>query len=796
MCSICFDKQSFTSENVATVDGGLGNGGNYSNNYINSLVWDGGWSGTVNYTIDDGYYGGDGFAAPIISAIHRAYSSYEKVCGIDFNYVSVGDANVDIIFFETTNAYMKMITGLDWVLGVSEIPGESDIVYYDSIYGVNRYLFGDDIICTGISSTMYESFTHGYNTFQKGGYDYVTIIHEIGHSLGLAHPHDGGGDSSIMPGVDNSSDKGDNNLNQGIFTTMSYVDGYQSLYPDHNYLNHVYYSNDIAEFGYQATPMAFDIAALQELYGTTSNETGDNTYTLFSSNTPGATWWECIWDTGGTDKISNYGVSTACTIDLTAATLVNGDTKAGGAASYVSGVVGGFTIANGVIIENADGGNGNDTLIGNSSNNILNGYAGNDTMIGGLGNDTYYVDSSSDVVTESSGQGTDTVKSSSISLNLSNYSNVENLTLTGSSNLNLTGNSSANTLTGNSGNNIIDGGTGIDTMIGGAGNDTYYVDSSSDVVTENSGEGTDTIQSSATLTIAANVENLTLTGSSAINGTGNTLSNTITGNGANNILSGGNGYDTLIGGDGNDTLNGGNGNDILVGGLGDDTFVVNTTRDTVTEALDEGTDTIQSSVTFTIATNVENLILTGGAAINGTGNTLSNTITGNGANNILSGGNGYDTLIGGDGNDTLNGGGGGDVLSGDSGDDTLNGGNGNDILVGGYGYDTLIGGSGRDIFLFNTSIGVDFDTLLDFDIRYDKIRLDSGIFWSLSSGIIEDNFVYGNGATASEADHHLILDTADNSLYYDADGSGAGAMVHFATLNVVISHTSFDLVPY
>ncbi len=295
------------------------------------------------------------------------------------------------------------------------------------------------------------------------------------------------------------------------------------------------------------------------------------------------------------------------------------------------------------------------TLTGNSGNNVLDGGAGNDTMVGGAGNDTYIVDSLSDVVTEASSAGTDTIQAN-LTYTIASLTNVENLTLTGSAAINATGNTLANVLTGNSGNNRIDGGSGNDTMIGGAGNDTYVFNVATDVVTENANEGIDTIETGVTLSIAsvANVENITLTGTSAINATGNTLDNVLLGNSANN---------TLTGGAGNDRLDGGAGNDTMVGGTGNDTYVVNVSTDVVTENLNEGNDTVESSITYTIAslTNLENITLTGSTAINATGNASANALIGNSGVNVLTGGAGNDTLDGAAGNDSLVGGTGNDT---------------------------------------------------------------------------------------------------------------------------------------
>jgi len=213
------------------------------------------------------------------------------------------------------------------------------------------------------------------------------------------------------------------------------------------------------------------------------------------------------------------------------------------------------------------------------------------------------------------------------------------------------------------------------TFTGGDGDDTYYVGSPDVAIVEASGgrSGTDTVRATSSYTLPTNVEKLFLDGSRTIDGSGNAGANTITGNGKANLLAGLAGDDTLSGGGGNDTLDGGTGRDSMSGGSGDDTYVVDSRNDAIVEARGGGTDTVRSTVTYTVAANVEKLVLTGRNAINGTGNDLGNAITGN------------------DGRNTL---------TGLAGNDTLSGGAGDDRLVGGAGRDTLTGGSGKDVFVF------------------------------------------------------------------------------------------------
>jgi len=378
------------------------------------------------------------------------------------------------------------------------------------------------------------------------------------------------------------------------------------------------------------------------------------------------------------------------------------------------------------------GNSGANTLSGGAGDDTLNGGAGADLLSGGTGNDTYYVDHTSDVVNEAANAGIDTVQASA---GYTLAANVENLTLIGTAAINGTGNALDNTLTGNTGANILNGGAGADTLIGGLGNDIYVVDTAGDVIVEAEGEGTDLVQSSVTYTLAANVENLTLTGAAALTGTGNDLANVLTGNSGAN------------------TLNGGAGADTLIGGAGNDTYVVDDIVDVVTEAIGAGTDTVQTSVNYSLSVNVENLTLTGADAISGTGNGLANMIIGNAAANMLSGDSGDDTLDGGASDDTLAGGLGNDlyvvdgtadavlemagegtdtvqalvnyslsgnvenltlisvdaisgtgnnlanVITGNSATNVLSGGDGDDTLNGGAGSDSLIGGAGNDVFV-------------------------------------------------------------------------------------------------
>lgn len=418
---------------------------------------------------------------------------------------------------------------------------------------------------------------------------------------------------------------------------------------------------------------------------------------------------------------------------------------------------------------------GNDRINGNTGNNTLDGSLGVDTLAGGAGNDTYIVDTLGETVIEAENEGADTVRSvGSFTLG----AHVENLVLTGAAPANgmgntlenlLQGNGWANQLSGLEGNDTLIGGVGSDTLIGGPGDDRYIVSDTADTVTETEGQGTDIVESSVSVTLAAHVEHLVLSGQAAINGTGNDLGNEITGNANANVLDGGSGKDTLRGGGGNDTYLS-DGTDVIIEGAG------------------AGIDTVQASASTTLGAHLEKLVLTGTNTSSGTGNGLGNSLSGNSASNALNGLAGRDTLAGGEGNDTLMGGGGNDLLHGDAGADRLLGGTGADTLSGGLGNDTLSGAGGPDVFVFDTALSAtaNLDTVTFFAPGADKISLDDDVFGALTGAgtVAAEQFLAAPGAKqALTAEHRLIYNTNTGVLYYDADGSGSGSTaIAFAVL--------------
>jgi serralysin len=449
-----------------------------------------------------------------------------------------------------------------------------------------------------------------------GGNGYATLIHEIGHALGLKHPHTG--DYVLTSDLDREP-----------CTVMSYT-----MHSQTNVVmsgDYSYFTNYVRA----ATLMPLDMEALQYLYGANqAANTGNDVYRWEVNQE----FLETIWDAGGKDAIDcsnqiygNYislapGSSSSIGLRQTNAAIRDAMNLADWITSFPSDIYTGkdnLAIAKGVIIENAVGGSGNDTLLGNTVNNQLTGNAGNDILLGDSGWDNLAGGDGLDSL--EGGYGNDTL-----------YGNLDNDTLSGGGGNDslyggwgddvLYGGAGKDSLSGAGNNDTLTGGADADTMSGGAGNDLYSVDNAGDRVVELANEGVDTVYAAVSHTLAANVEHLALTGASAINGTGNALANLITGNSVRNVLSGLDADDTLRGADGNDSLYGGLGWDRLEGGNGWD-------------RLDGG---------------------------NG-----NDTLYGNIGNDNLNGGAGNDSLYGGWGDDSLYGGAGKDSLKGEGGNDVF-----------------------------------------------------------------------------------------------------------------------------
>ncbi|WP_281421953.1 M10 family metallopeptidase C-terminal domain-containing protein, partial [Rhizobium aethiopicum] len=526
-----------------------------------------------------------------------------------------------------------------------------------------------------------------------GNYAGHTLAHELGHALGLKHAHES--DVANPTVVPNAYDS----LEYTIMTYHTYVGDSLSGYK---------YEHD----GAPQTFMMLDIAALQEMYGADyTTNSGDTVYKWnpnqgityvsgVAAITPAANRiFATIWDGGGIDTYDLSAYTTALKIDL----------RAGGYSVFSQGQL-------------ADLGGGPN-----------NGYAR-----GNIFNALLYQDNVASLIENvKAGSGNDTVTGNE----------ADNT---------LWGNAGNDTLTGDSGNDTLDGGAGIDKLSGGVGDDIYIVDNASDTVIENANEGTDTVRTTRSYTLSANVENLTYTGTTTFIGEGNAAANVITG------------------GTGSDWLDGEAGDDTLIGGAGDDTYEVDSLGDVVVEAADGGTDKIRTDLAaYSLAdiANVENLSFVGNANFTGVGNSLDNVITGGLGDDTLSGGAGNDTLNGTWGNDSLAGGTGNDIyvvydagdtiienadegidtvqtyaasytlsanvenltkigsgafagtgnslnntitggaaidiLSGGGGDDTLNGGAGADTLIGGTGNDTYIIDNASDVVTENADEGID-----------------------------------------------------------------------------------------
>ena len=432
---------------------------------------------------------------------------------------------------------------------------------------------------------------------QPGAMSFVTLIHELGHGHGMAHPHDNGGRSSVMRFVTEADivegvplpvghplvfTHGEADLNQGVYTMMSYQDGWEDApwgVP----------ASD-AGYGFLGGLSAFDIAVIQDKYGVNEDfATGDDVYALKDENAPG-TYYLAIWDAGGEDTIE-YGGAKDAVIDLRAATLKY-EPGGGGWISYAYGIHGGYTIANGVTIENATSGSGNDRLTGNDAgnrllsgagNDVIDGRGGDDFIVGGAGKDTL-----------SGGSGNDTFRyaalaDSAVGANrdvISDFARGDKIDL------------SAVGATTFIGGNIFSGRAG----------EVRAVTLTDQTIVEYDADGDARADMQIELSGSIVLDRLDFV---SLNGAatsgddelfGTSGSDTIDGLGGNDTIYGYAGSDILSGGDGDDVIVGGRGRDTLTGGAGSDLFALASLQDSTPGAgrdaildFEQGADAIDLS---------------------------------------------------------------------------------------------------------------------------------------------------------------------------------------------------------
>ena len=398
--------------------------------------------------------------------------------------------------------------------------------------------------------------------------------------------------------------------------------------------------------------------------------------------------------------------------------------------------------------ESLFGSTGDDRIFALGGDDIINGNAGSDLIYAGSGNDIVY-----------GGVGNDTID-------------------------------------GGGGDDYLEGGTGNDILLGGPGNDIYQVTNSADQVVEvidRGAGGFDIVRTPISWLAGQYVEAIEAQGTGNINLTGNNLNNVLTGNTGNNILTGGEGIDVLIGGSGNDQLFGGLGRDQLVGGQGDDIYEVDSRSDRVIESLDEGSDTVNASIDYVLAANIENLVLTGSNNIAGGGNSLDNHIIGNSGNNLINGGLGADTMEGAAGDDIYIVGSASDVIIDTSGNDTirstidlnlqsgiengdllglldlnlngnlasnyLSGNSGDNLIDGMGGADVLTGGRGEDGFIASINDG-HVDTITDFVSGEDLLLVDALAFGLFNPVLPSDEF---SGYLTTDQIGTVISGVSDNA---------------------------------
>ncbi len=337
------------------------------------------------------------------SAITIAMATYTDVANLVFTETSTGDSNANFRWAFSSNDEARRVGVIDddqSLLGIADFPGSEGNVTSDVI-------------------TFSDQYAGNSGAIDAGGYYYATLPHELGHALGLAHPHNGPETyafyegkfySELYPGVPDGGEEigGENYLNSTPYSLMSYNDKSSQLTIQNSQgVETRVTPGGKVNYGYAEGLGAFDIATIQYLYGpNTSQATGDDVYLLDTSTLNG---YRTIWDNGGSDTISATNSGAGVVIDLRSATLLNED-GGGGYLSRVDDQFIGYSIAYNTtgtaIIENAIGSSSADRINGNSDNNSLDGGSGNDIITSGAGDDTLLGNAGNDYL--DGGVGSDT----------------------------------------------------------------------------------------------------------------------------------------------------------------------------------------------------------------------------------------------------------------------------------------------------------------------------------------------------------------------------------------------------
>ena len=655
---------------------------------------------------------------PFKDSILAAFAAFERVTNLTFNPVDDFD-----------NATLK-IAGLDdyhtsigSTAGTADLPGNNP--NHGSFSDFESYL----LLNTSISTALLPAEMGGANSFLS------TTLHELGHVVGLDHPHDQHQGTIPITGV-GLTDPHDIALDNRRYTVLSYEDGGLDVLYGRGY-------------GHSAGPGALDIAALQAMYGVNPNTNQtDTVYTLTDPQTAeidvdgndgsvqiGRAFFS-IWDAGGVDTLTYKGEHNVV-LNLNEATLNQVDDvetqawinqtqlakhypllpaefqddiedpnyHAGGFFSRIfrnssaSGYdLGGFSIAQGATIEKAIASNGNDFLIGNRANNSLESQEGEDFLHGSLGDDT---------------------------------------------------------LNGGAGNDELYGGQGNDVLIGGEGADLLAL-----------GWGQDIAQGTLDDLKGDRIQDFEV--GDKILAIGSRFSDvSVNFDGVNSILS--------FGPAGNSV------NLTLAGNFENQTFV------TATDPNAPDENTIVEIEEFQVAPML-NVIVGSEADDQLIGSRNKDSLVGEDGNDILHGEAGADQLYGGAGQDRLIGGHGSDVIVG---------GQGNDRLIGGKGFDSLTGGEGQDKFVFQHPHQM-ADTILDFDPHQDLLLLKGSEFGFESTQAPLLKLQFTVGAQASQHSNRLIYNDANGKLLFDADGCGSGKPILLAQLAPMLSlsHTTFRIMKH